>query len=38
VRSEPAHKLDKELKKLKLPTLPDLKDEFEQICDKLEVK
>jgi hypothetical protein len=37
-RSQPAHKLDKELKKLGLPTLPDLKDEFEQLCDKLEVK
>lgn len=38
VHYEPAHKLDKELKKLKLPTLPDLKNEFEQLCDKLEVK
>ncbi len=37
VRSEPAHKLDKELKKLGLPTLPELKGEFEQLCDKLQV-
>lgn len=38
VRSKPAQKLDKDLKKFKLPTLPDVKDEFEKLCDKLEVK
>ena len=37
VRSKPAHKLNNELKDFKLPTLPDLKDEFVALCDKLGV-
>jgi hypothetical protein len=37
VRSKPAHKLNKGLKDLKLPTLPDLKDDFEALCNKLGV-
>jgi len=36
-RSEAAKKLDKELKHLKLPTLPDIKDDFMALCDKLGV-
>jgi len=37
VRSEPAHKLNNELKDFKLPVLPDLKDDFEALCEKLGV-
>lgn len=37
VRSEAAKKINDELKKLKLPTLPDLKKDFMELCDKLEV-
>jgi hypothetical protein len=37
VRSKAAGKLNKELEHLGLPTLPDLKDEFMEICKKLEV-
>jgi len=35
--SIPAQKLDKELEHLKLPTLPQIKDEFEELCKKLDV-
>lgn len=35
--SEPAKKVDRELKRLKLPTLPDIKDEFFAYADKLGV-
>jgi len=35
--SKPAQKLDKELEHLKLPTLPQIKDEFEELCKKLDV-
>jgi len=37
VRSKPAHKLNSDLKDFKLPTLPDLKDDFEALCEKLGV-
>ena len=37
VRSKPAQKLDKEIEHLGLPTLPQLKDEFEKLAEKLEV-
>jgi hypothetical protein len=37
VRSEPAGKLNKDIKRLGLPTLPELKDDFEKLCDKLNV-
>lgn len=37
VRSKSAKKVNEELKKLRLPTLPDLKDEFQELCKKLEV-
>ena len=37
VRSKPAQKLDKDLEHLGLPTLPQLKDEFMDLCKKLEV-
>jgi hypothetical protein len=37
VNSEPAHKLDKTIKHLELPTLPEIKDEFRKLCDKLGV-
>ncbi|MEX2591600.1 MAG: hypothetical protein WD426_02415 [Anditalea sp.] len=36
--SEPAKKVHAELKYLDLPRLPDLKDEFFQLCDDLNVK
>lgn len=35
--SKPAQKLNKELEHLKLPTLPEIKDEFEELCKKLDV-
>src|SRR4051794_124169 len=35
VRSKPAHKLDKDIERLGLPTLPHLKDDFENLCYKL---
>lgn len=35
VRSKPAHKLNNELDDFKLPTLPDLKEDFVALCDKL---
>ena len=37
VRSKPAKKVDRELKDYDLPTLPELKDEFMELCDKLDV-
>jgi hypothetical protein len=37
VRSEAAKKLNAELKKLELPILPDFKDEFKDLCEKLGV-
>lgn len=37
VRSKPANKLNNELKDFKLPTLPDLKDDFEALCEKFGV-
>lgn len=37
VRSKPAHKLNNELKGFKLPVLPDLKEDFEALCEKLGV-
>lgn len=37
VNSEPAHKLDKTIKHLGLPTLPEIKDNFKKLCDKLGV-
>ena len=37
VRSKAAVKVNKELKHLGLPTLPDFKDEFMNLCNKLEV-
>lgn len=36
--SEAAKKVHRELQHLKLPTLNDIKDEFEQLADKLGVK
>lgn len=35
--SEPAKKVHRELKSLGLPTLNDIRGEFEQLCDKLQV-
>lgn len=35
--SEPAKKVQKELKDLGLPTLPDLRDEFEKLADRMGV-
>ncbi len=37
VRSKSAVRLNKDLERLKLPTLPDIKDEFLELCKKLEV-
>jgi hypothetical protein len=37
VRSEAAEKVNKDLEKFGLPTLPQLKDEFMELCKKLEV-
>ena len=37
VHSKAAKKLDKEIEQLGLPTLPQLKDEFEKLAEKLEV-
>ena len=37
LRSKPAKKLDKEIERLGLPTLPRLKEEFEKLAKKLEV-
>jgi len=37
VKSRSAKKVNDGLKKLNLPTLPDLKDEFLELCRKLEV-
>lgn len=37
VRSGAAKKVNDELKHLKLPTLPDIKDDFMALCDKLSV-
>lgn len=37
VRSEAAKRVNSELEHLGLPTLPSLKDEFMQLCDKLQV-
>ena len=37
VRSKAAVKVNKELEHLGLPTLPQLKDEFMELCNKLEV-
>src|SRR4051812_26090055 len=37
VHSKSAKKVNEELKKLKLPTLPDLKDQFQELCRKLDV-
>jgi len=37
VRSKPAHKLNSKLKDFKLPILPDLKDDFEALCEQLGV-
>lgn len=37
VRSDAAKKVDKELRHLHLPTLPELKDDFMELCDKLGV-
>jgi len=37
VRSRPAQKLDRELEHLGLPTLPQLKDDFQELCRKLGV-
>jgi len=36
--SRPAKKVQAELRKLGLPTLPDLEEEFEQICEESGVK
>jgi hypothetical protein len=35
--SEPAKKVHAELRRLKLPALPDLEDDFLQLCDELGV-
>jgi len=37
VRSDAAKKVDKELRHLHLPTLPEIKDDFMELCDKLGV-
>lgn len=37
VRSKAAEKLNKDLERLKLPTLPSIKDEFMALCKKLAV-
>jgi hypothetical protein len=37
VRSEHAEKVNHTLERLKLPTLPSLKDDFMKLCDKLGV-
>lgn len=37
VHSKAAKKLNKEIEQLGLPTLPQLKDEFEKLAEKLEV-
>jgi hypothetical protein len=37
VHSKPAKKLNKEIEHLGLPTLPQLKEDFEKLADKLEV-
>jgi len=37
VRSKAAAKVNKELEHLHLPTLPELKDEFMELCKKLDV-
>jgi len=37
VHSKPAQKLNKELEHFKLPTLPEIKDEFVELCKKLGV-
>lgn len=37
VRSEAAKKVNKELKHLKLPILPEFKDDFMKLCDKIGV-
>ena len=37
VRSDAAQKLDKELRHLHLPTLPQIKDDFMKLCDKIGV-
>lgn len=36
--SRPAKKVDEELKQLGLPRLPDMKDEFLHLCDRIGVK
>ena len=38
LNSEPAQKINAELKDLSLPRLPQFKDDFLQLCDKLGVK
>ncbi|MGN6600889.1 MAG: hypothetical protein ACTHK8_00480 [Ginsengibacter sp.] len=37
VRSDAAQKVDKELRHLHLPTLPEIKDDFMKLCDKIGV-
>jgi histidyl-tRNA synthetase len=37
LNSSAAQKIDKELKELNLPRLPEFKDEFLKMCEKLEV-
>ena len=38
LNSEPAKKVHRKLKDLDLPVLPDLKEEFLQLCDDLDVR
>ena len=37
VHSDAAQKVDKELRHLHLPTLPEIKDDFMKLCDKIGV-
>ena len=37
VLSDAAQKVDKELRHLHLPTLPEIKDDFMKLCDKIGV-
>lgn len=37
VRSDAAKKVDKELRHLHLPTLPEIKDDFMKLCDEIGV-
>lgn len=37
VNSEPAKKLNKKIKSLDLPTMPEYKDEFQELCEELDV-